>query len=1040
MYKLFISFLILSLSSCFGNKSANINDGSLNSSNKARKDYIKRNCVRHRFAQGQDDDLYGLKCIEGKQLVIETSENGEPVSTSEITESAKGLKLEGNLNFKNKFYNTSFNIKKGQGNDKAFPFLLNFLPTDEEFTGDLNTKYHIIFKIWGNYLVLFKASKNLNELPYTERTSLKVFRDGKMRDYDSKDKAENEYYAVPFIGYPIKYCKAETITNRKGEKTFESRANCEESHLQNAEYIQVKPDNKQSYEYLTTLKKDLFPAEYFEGLWYFSEGDIETASREGELAPFNARLIKMEKERDSFNLKDMSGDVEERNRGYLGHLPVKRRAFETNQKGNNQFITFGEREKDDIDYINRPYTQIDFVKMGIDLISLTITPDYLSYIQKVTVKDKAIKRKVSYLRARAVDTAGFVPKKWFLNDHKHVFGILWSNPQDEGKRAEVTESERLDHLRMIRFNTSLNTDEEKKTKAKTIKWHFSKNSTTDPEYREIAQKAVDIYNQAFEYLTKDSDKKIQIQLVKEHGKYIEKDLGDLRYNIINLVKTKDLSSRGSGILGVAPSYVNPDTGQIIGTTANMIVHTQEEIFDKTVRDYIRYEIFQKDKRADKDHVVSPYLRDQIQKKCPEVDSFIKLIKGAHSQLRPRRELSDKQTIISCGKELTKQALLGLILHEMGHSFGLAHNFKASVDSENYYQSEEEIKAVFPYIDSIEKIAHSSSVMDYTKFDHPEMTFLGKYDLAALRYLYLDEIETIEKNTVGKKEVSLKNLNIDPDPKQQKALTENILQNRKNYLHCSDELKIKEPLCYPHDYGGNPKEIAEDDILSLRRELNRARYRYDLDENLFKTIRYAYVYPNDNTSHKLGFIIATLLARTFFLYNRWLQLRNNYLESLHQLDNTSYILNDQDSIDEYTALIKNGQNSKEYALYYPIREKLSEIVMELMDLEEMSCHVKDSKGKEQVLILEAIKNLLKYDYGNDLYVEDCHSPQVLDFFNKSSLTFIKQSGYENFISYYPQTSPQSKRDMIPISDMLLTLPVDPFRGFYYDPSLFSFIHG
>ena len=46
------------------------------------------------------------------------------------------------------------------------------------------------------------------ELPY------KYLEDGQMRDYDFKDKTKNDYYAVPFIGYPIKYCKAEAKNSK----------------------------------------------------------------------------------------------------------------------------------------------------------------------------------------------------------------------------------------------------------------------------------------------------------------------------------------------------------------------------------------------------------------------------------------------------------------------------------------------------------------------------------------------------------------------------------------------------------------------------------------------------------------------------------------------------------------------------------------------------------------------------------------------------------------------------------------------------------
>ena len=108
----------------------------------------------------------------------------------------------------------------------------------------------------------------------------------------------------------------------------------------------------------------------------------------------------------------------------------------------------------------------------------------------------------------------------------------------------------------------------------------------------------------------------------------DKDLGDLRYNIINLVKQKDFSHVGN-LLGIAPSFVNPDTGQIVGTTANIFLHTILEDGHKKVRNYIRYKIFQTDRlgeeqKKDELHVASPYLISQIEEKCRDdnLEGFI----------------------------------------------------------------------------------------------------------------------------------------------------------------------------------------------------------------------------------------------------------------------------------------------------------------------------------------------------------------------------------------------------------------------------------
>ncbi|MCZ0933237.1 MAG: zinc-dependent metalloprotease, partial [Oligoflexia bacterium] len=882
-----------------------------------------------------------------------------------------------------------------------------------------------------------------------ERTSLKIFREDKkgemeMRDYHAKSykRQKGDYYAVPFIGYPIQYCKPEAKVVNDVEY-LENRLNCEDSHLRSGDYIRVTKKPKK-YDYKVELKKDLFPSEYFEGLWYFSEGSIEAPNPNGQVYYKdeddrfkNMHLIALRKEGDRFNLIDMSGDVQEKTRNSLPNpLLVKRHSFEMAQNGNGLWESLGERKKERGDKIKRPYAQIDFESLTItdketfsgtavkgELIELIIEPDYLSYVHKITHNGNTFKWKTSYARAQDADkdclkNTGFDenclkakimtrerinPRRWFREDHEKVFGIMPTIPQDEIKRAETTETERGSHIKMIRFNTRLNTEEEKRTRTKTIKWYFSKNSTKDPDYREVAEKAVRIYDQAFEHLSQGRDRRIKIELVKEE----EKDLGDLRYNIINLVQSESIGD--GGLLGVAPSYANPDTGQIIGTTANILIHNQELLFDGIVRNYIRYEVFQKDKRTPAEnemHVVTPYLRGQIERECPDVKGFISKIKALEPRVKPRRELNDKEIIISCGKKLTQQALLELVLHEMGHSFGLAHNFKASVDSENYYKTEDEIRAVFPKID-IEGLALSSSVMDYKPSAFLIMDYLGKYDLAALRYLYFDEIEM--------EDGSFADLKIETDPeKQQSILTKNTLQKRKKYLNCADWQIGKQIMCRKWDYGSNPKEIVQNYILTVKRFSNVFRYRYDLQESLFYNEQIPEKFRVQVNLQIRTFPFNQTFSQLLEYYKEWLKLRDNYLEV--QNKDFVYILDDNKSIDDYTDTIEKGMKGDgEYELYYSVREEISDFLMELADLDVMKCHFTELGGQEHKFSLDLIKDRLSYKHGNDLYLEDCRSPQVLDFFETNRLALNGQAGYEDFVSYYPMRgNGLFKWDVWPIS--------------------------
>ena len=87
-------------------------------------------CIIHWFEQGDDDILYGIKCLEGKKLFIQTYKEGQPVVTTSAVSKESGqesLKLEGDVKFKNKFYEVGYKILKNQG-DYKHPAVKPFLP------------------------------------------------------------------------------------------------------------------------------------------------------------------------------------------------------------------------------------------------------------------------------------------------------------------------------------------------------------------------------------------------------------------------------------------------------------------------------------------------------------------------------------------------------------------------------------------------------------------------------------------------------------------------------------------------------------------------------------------------------------------------------------------------------------------------------------------------------------------------------------------------------------------------------------------------
>ena len=482
----------------------------------------------------------------------------------------------------------------------------------------------------------------------------------------------------------------------------------------------------------------------------------------------------------------------------------------------------------------------------------------------------------------------------------------------------------------------------------------------------------------------------------------EKDLGDMRYNIINLVKAEHIVGWGR-FLGIAPSYVNPNTGQIIGTTSNIILHGFLENSSFFIRKHIRHEIFQKDKNTKGgtgSYILSPYARKQIEEKCPEVPKFIKQKKA--EKLKPGDELNDRDIIlIPCSKKWSRDAILETLLHEMGHSFGLGHNFKASTDKDNYYKSAEEIKAYFPNWDPKKQIPESSSVMDY----HPDlivpaMTILGKYDLAALRYLYMDQLETKDGKTLT--------LDIPKDPDKQKSLTEQetILSQKKDYLYCPDEGVEDEDednyFCLTFDHGYSPKTIAEFYIQKSRYYFDSVRYRYDA--------------ISLSSASNAVWRITNQMEQLKTLFGHWLTLRNNYLISEQKKDLIYYkISEDTESlVENYNQAIQdNLESNKKYRDFYELREPIYNFFEEMIFKETMKCELTDDKGNKHSIDLELIKNRLLDKHGEKLYVEDCYSPMIQAFFTEQNLQLTGQKGIENFATQaYLSTANKNEFDIIP----------------------------
>ena len=1079
------------------------------------KQYFKDDCLSNNFVQGQDENLYGIHCLKNNRLSIKTSKDGTKVATS------SALMFESTLN--KEIYKTEYEIIETE-DFRLNPLLSKLLrpleAAQQEFIGMLNTEYQILFDFRDDWLILYKASEREELIPFTERSS------------EEPSLRNSGLYAVPFIGYKVQYCDVKQ-REINGEKTNEYIKTACDARLKTASTDKEKPyvqiiGTQQVYQYVPKL--DLLPSNYFDGRWFFTRAVVKSASDLKEmLYTDNAYLVEATKGEDSLHFMDKSGDVEEavQDRKYKLHIKWKKYKMDANFQEKEEAISKlieeielaenntnkpenetemstepaakdGEKtntapeESEEIREvkIRAPYLLVDFdnlLEENKELKELFVSDNFFSYVIERSSGNKKEQTKYSFLRESSLDKSGFQAKRWHKSNHEKYFGVLPAWPQEDGDVLDNDES-RFSHFKQFQFNTNGGDQ--------TIRWHFSKNSTTDLFYRDIAREAVNIYHQAFQHI---SNGKIKVILVESE----DKNLGDLRYNLINLLDRKSYYP-GSSLFGVAPSFSNPDTGQTIGSVANVAIHTTVDEFDLKVKKYIQYEIFRKHKKTDWEndlHAVSPYLKTQIESQCRGNDESNKRGEILHfidqhitlrdqGKITPRSPLGRdlgynednvKDLISNCSKKISRNYILMLLLHEMGHNFGLAHNFKASADKDNYWKSKSDISTVFDtnslslildensHLSDDERLPKSSSVMDYLPLDVLPLTYLGKYDIAALRFIYMGELEKKDDS----QPIKITDFSSSLETKIHSGVLE--IDNFKRYMHCSKDLggsqnwQTKEDLlCAKNDYGASILERVQFFIANFRRLLYNGRYHYDTHDREVENLQI------NGVGNKLRPV--NLLEP---IYKRWIELRNDFLKSQNNPYVDRYKISEHhrhktvietmetiDALDNYKneilgcrAEVENGlsvsvgnkgvvhQNPsvlsyletidrglteshdiEEYQAFYAIRRPIANFFMELLFLEPMKCQVQKTSGFTQYVELEMVRKYLRNPDSNQwdelqnkyahlsseedpfIYIEDCYSPAVKDFFKANNLQVIGQVGLEGFSSFYPnEHSIKSKKN-------------------------------
>ena len=244
-------------------------------------------------------------------------------------------------------------------------------------------------------------------------------------------------------------------------------------------------------------------------------------------------------------------------------------------------------------------------------------------------------------------------------------------------------------------------DNEKTVPIKPITFWIE--NTTPYELRPIIKNAVLAWNIAFEEAGFIDAIKVKIQ-----PDDADWSAGDIRYNVLRWT-----SSPNPPFGGYGPSFTNPRTGEILGADIML-----EWIY---LTNRVRYsEIFENQEIRENDFCHNSLIKQENR-------IFGKLATEA-------LDLNEKEI-----SRLYEEDLYQLILHEVGHTLGLNHNFAASTLHNNSDIHNPEITY---------KEGLSSSVMDYHALNIAPLGVEqgqyadikpGKYDILAIKYGYSPEL-------------------------------------------------------------------------------------------------------------------------------------------------------------------------------------------------------------------------------------------------------------------------------------------------------------
>ncbi|MDP9230727.1 MAG: zinc-dependent metalloprotease, partial [Bacteroidota bacterium] len=249
-------------------------------------------------------------------------------------------------------------------------------------------------------------------------------------------------------------------------------------------------------------------------------------------------------------------------------------------------------------------------------------------------------------------------------------------------------------------------------------------NTTPLEYRQTIMDAGLKWNEAFEKA--GFKNAVQMKIMPDDADW---DPADIRYNVIRWV-----SSAQPAYGAIGPSFVNPKTGQILG--ADITVEWASGSYIPIIDELFSGPANVNDLQfpgMETNHLATCTLAQELKAQ------FIGGMTMLEATDAPPSEI----------KEMHKQFLYYLIMHEMGHTLGLNHNMKSSQMLSPAEINNKEITHKIGLIGSVMDYPAINISIDRSKQGDYYTTKAGPYDIWAIEYGYTPFAEGEEEDGLRK---------------------------------------------------------------------------------------------------------------------------------------------------------------------------------------------------------------------------------------------------------------------------------------------------